>query len=206
MKRFFQAVLSFLFLFLVISPVSAQNLYQATPSAISPWQERFEERKEHLETVMERVREKREALRVRLQDHQATRAARLAEVRKQRIRVFFNRLTERIQAAIDRLEKLIARIESRLGKIESAGEEIETASIREELDAAKDKLAEASAALSQAQTSLEDILLAENPKEIFIEVRDLVKGIKEQLIEVHRTLVHLIGDIRGLRVGARGEE
>ena len=147
------------------------------------------------------VIEKRETIRERIQERQATMAARLAEQKRERVRTFFGRLTQRFQAAINRLERLITRMESRLAKIEENDEEIETKEIRENLDEAKDKLAEASAALSEAKTSVEDILNGDNPQEMFQEVRDLLKGIKDELIEVHRILVQVIGEMKGLRVG-----
>jgi len=194
MKKIFKIILPFLFLFLIISPILARQDRPATPSSTHP---RYEE----LEEIRERVRERKETIRMEIQERRATRAARLAERKRERIRLFFDRLTRRMQAAINRLERLIARIKSRLSRIEAADEDIDTASIRETLDGAEDKLASASAALTQAQTSLEDILDANDPREAFTDVRDLIKEIKEQLKEVHQALVHVIGDIKGLRVG-----
>jgi len=194
MKKLFKILFPFFFLFLIISPILARQDRPATPSATHP-------RYEKLEEARERVRERKETIRLEIQERRATRAARLAERRKERIRVFFTRLKRRMQAAINRLERLIARIKSRLSRIEAADEDIDTAPIRETLDGAEDKLASASAALTQAQTSLEDILDANDPKEAFTDVRDLIKEIKEQLKETHQILVHVIGDIKGLRVG-----
>jgi len=147
------------------------------------------------------VIEHRLTIRERLEEHRATMAAKLAEHRQERIRAFFGFLTRRMEAAINRLERLISRMESRLAKIEEENSEIDTTSIREEINQAKDKLADASAALSTAKTSLEDILNADDPKTAFTTVRDLLKGIKEQLKEVHQILVKVIGEMRGLRVG-----
>lgn len=197
MKTLFKFILSFLFLFLIVSPSLAQCCNPATPSSNPVRQEKLEE-------IRERVRERKEAIRLEIQERQATRAARLAERRKEQIRLFFSRLARRIQAAINRLERLISRIKSRLNKIESENEDIETVDVRETLDEAEVKLASASAALTEAETSLEDILAAEEPKEAFTDVRDLIKGIKQQLIEIHSMLVHVIGDIKGLRVGQGG--
>lgn len=182
-----------LFCFLIVSPVLAQDLNAATAPPVTV-------RHEKLQEIRTRVREKIEARHQLIQEHRATIAAQLTERRQERVRFFFNRLTERFQAAINRLRRLIARIESRLAKIETE-EEINTIVIRITLDTAREKLDEAETALVEAQTGFEDTLINENPKEAFADVRDLVRGIKQQLVEVHRLLVHLIGDIKGLRAG-----
>lgn len=133
--------------------------------------------------------------------HRATVAARIAARRMTLIRTFFARMVKRFEAAITRLNKLIARIQSRIDKIEAEDEDIDTSAVEVELGTAKNKLASASAALEDAKGSLDNILDSENPKEAFASVKDLIKEIKYALIDVHRILVHLIGDIRGLRVG-----
>jgi hypothetical protein len=48
---------------------------------------------------------------------------------------------------------------------------------------------------------VESFLDNDDPKTAFAEVREIIQQIKVNLIEVHRTLVHVIGDIKGLRVG-----
>lgn len=216
MKKIIKIILLFCFLFLIVFPVFADKECPTcgqtgiSPSDIVEGENvpvlETKERRVELRELRQNVIEKREIIRERIQKKRATIAARLAEKRKERIRAFFERLVTRIQAAINRLEKLIGRIESRLSKIEEVDEDIDTAPIRETLDEAKGKLAEASAALSEAKTSLEDILSSDNPKEMFTDVRDLIKGIKQQLVEVHRLLVHVIGDIKGLRVGQRSPQ
>lgn len=124
---------------------------------------------------------------------------RLTEKRRELIRQFFTRMIRRLEAAISRLEKLISRIESRLAKLESQGENV--AKIREEVENAKTKLTSAKADLELAKSKLETVLASDDPKEAFKEVREIIKNVKTQLIEVHRILVHVIGDIKGLRAG-----
>lgn len=125
--------------------------------------------------------------------------AKLTERRQQLIRQFFTRMVKRLEAAITRLEKLISRIESRLSKLESQGEDV--SKIKTEVADAKTKLDKAKTDLEEAKTKLETVLESEDPKAAFAEVKNLIKGVKTQLIEVHRILVHVIGDIKGLRVG-----
>lgn len=125
--------------------------------------------------------------------------ARLTEKRQQLIRQFFQRMVKRLEAAINRLEKLILRIESRLAKLESQGEDV--SKIKTEIADAKTKLDETKTDLGLAKSKLETVLESDSPKEAFKEVKNLIKGVKTQLIEVHRILVHVIGDIKGLHVG-----
>lgn len=217
MKKILVVFLPVIFLSFFVSNILAVSGCPTcgSSSAPSPSPVRIEQQQEIRQQIMEnnpdlgelrrKVIEKRETVREELQEKRATMAARLTEMRRERIRHFYGLITNRTQAAINRLEKLIARIESRLSKIEAEDEEIDTSEIREDIDEAKDRLAEASAALSEAKTSLEDILSTEEPKEAFADVRDLVKGIKNELISVHQILVQVIGDIKGLRVG-QGEE
>lgn len=202
MKKLLKTILFLSLLLFIITPVFAQTARTAScPTCSSTPQELQQENRQSLQEIKEGVLEYRETLREQIQERQATKAARLAERKRERIRLYFGRLTTRLQAAISRLERLISRIESRLSKIEEDNEDIDTAVVRKDLDTAKDKLASTSAALSQAKTSLEDILTANEPKEAFAEIRDLIQGIKQELIEVHRILVHVIGDIKGLRIG-----
>lgn len=155
-----------------------------------------------LEEIREKFRERREEIQEQIEERRGAIRERISEQKKIRIRNFFGRLTRRMEAAISRLERLIARIEARIAKIEAADSEIDTSDAKETLTEAKTKLTEVKAALADAQDGLEDILSAEDPKEAFRNARDLIKGIKEQLIEIHRLLVQAIGEIKGLRVGA----
>ena len=190
-----------LLFFLVISPALAQN-NQSVSSTITPTQLR----EQNLEELRIRLQEKIEEQKKVREENRVTVRARLSEMRQERIRTFFGRLTIRFEAAIARLERLISRIESRLETIKVNNEEVEAETIEGELAEAKEKLAEAETALEEAETSLEEILNAEDPKAAFEYVRELIMGIKEQLKEVHQILVEVIGDIKGLRVGQEGGE
>jgi chromosome segregation ATPase len=126
--------------------------------------------------------------------------ARINEKKREILRRFFNQMIERFQAAINRLEKLISRIESRLAKIKSQGKNV--SQIENRLSEAKTKLNDAKANLELLKNKIENLPTSNDElKNFFIETKNLVKSIKIQLIEVHQILVHLIGDIKGLRVG-----
>ncbi len=143
----------------------------------------------------------REQVQTRNEERKATITARLTEVRRERIRNFFNHLVRRLEAAIVRLERLITRIESRIAKIEEADEDIDTAPITEQVNDAKTKLGSAKTELQEVKDVFETLLTTDSPKEVFETVREKIMNIKDALIEVHRILVHVIGDIKGLRVG-----
>lgn len=142
---------------------------------------------------------RQEAIGQRREERQASREARLTEVRSARIRSFSERLTARLQALIERLGTLITRIESRLLKI-GEGTDIDTVLIQGDLDTANTLLASAQATLNTIE--IEVILEADNPKEAFQDIREAIQGIRDDLKQVHRILVSVIGDIKGLRVGA----
>lgn len=121
------------------------------------------------------------------------------EIKKKNIQKYFTQMTSRLETLISRLDLLIARIESRITKLESTGQSLTEQ--KTQITEAKTKLNKAKTDLTLAKTKLEEILTGENPKKSFAETRDLIKDSKTQLQEVHKILVHLIGDIKGLRLG-----
>ncbi|MBI4153393.1 hypothetical protein HY503_00115 [Candidatus Woesebacteria bacterium] len=141
----------------------------------------------------------RQQIQVRNEERRATMEARLTLIRRERLRNFFNRLIRRLEAAIARLERLIARIESRIAKME--GEDIDTAPITKQVNDAKALLADAKEELAKTKDNFEDLLSSDKPRVVFKQVRENIGNIKKMLKEVHRILVHVVGDIKGLRVG-----
>lgn len=197
MRKILRALIFISFCFILVFPVLAQETNTPTTSPVITRQEKLQE-------IRTRVREKIEARHKLIKDRRATVAARLTTRRQETIKFFFKRLAKRLQAAINRLRRLIARIESRLAKIEFAEDGINTTDVKATLVTAKEKLDESETALAEVQAGFKDVLANENPKEAFSDIKDLTQGIKRQLIEVHRLLVHVIGNIKGLRV-SQGE-
>jgi hypothetical protein len=142
----------------------------------------------------------RNTLRTKLAEHAATREARLSLVRRERIRAFWGRMLTRIEAMVERLERLIARMEARIGQIEALDENIDTSVAKDDIAEAKKLIVDIKADLETAKTQLEQVIGSEDPKAAFKDVINTVQGIKTNLIEVHRLLVHAIGSIKGLRV------
>ena len=142
----------------------------------------------------------KEQVQVRNEERKATIAARLTEIRRERIRNFFNRLVRRFEAAIVRLERLITRIESRIAKIEENNEDVDTGPITDQVNEAKSKLEEAKTELQEVKDNFEGLLVSDEPQGRFLKESNNIRNIKKNLVEVHRILVHVIGDIKGLRV------
>lgn len=131
----------------------------------------------------------------------ATTQAFLSQRKQEIIRSHFNRVTRRLEAAVNRLYLLINRIESRVAKIEAVDESLDTELIKADIASAKEKLDQATIQLGNVKTKMEEVIDSETPKEDFVEVREMVSEIRENLIGVHQILVKVIGDIKGLRVG-----
>ena len=182
-------------IFVIFNPINvfAQETSDSDTRRID-LQNRIELRRELSET-------RREEIKQRILDKRATVSARLQEQQKVRIRNLFNLMVRRLNAAIERLDGLIVRIESRLTKIESENPDYDTTSIHSELDSVKSQLNEAKANLDAAHASLPDVLSSQDPKQSFTILRETITDVKNQLIEIHRILAKLIGDIRGLRIG-----
>lgn len=170
-------------------------------TATAPGQQTQAEVRQRIEERKQILLQKREALSQRIQEKKATIEAKLRETRKVRIRAYWTRLNTRFMATINRLYRLIERIESRLAIIEKE-EGAEIGEIKEQLEVVKEQLEEIETNIQAANDNIENVLSSNNPKEAFSEIRDIIKEARDNLIEVHRTLVHVIGDIRGLRVGA----
>ena len=134
------------------------------------------------------------------QQRQASIAAKLTDLRKNLIRKYYSNMSQRLLAMIDRLEKLTLRIDSRITKIEAGGTTVDQ-STKDEIAKAKQLLLDSRILLISSDSMLEETLSSNLPKEAFKIMKDNIKDIKTNLIEVHRILVHIIGNIKGLRVG-----
>ena len=156
---------------------------------------------EKIKAIKERIQLRREEVKSKIKERRASISARLTERRRNRIKRFFSRLIKRLNIVTNRLNRLVARIESRLEKIKANNENIDAEKIEKQLTEIKSKLSVVSTNIQDAQNSLNTILESNEPKQAFKDVRDLVKEIKNEFIDIHRLLVHLIGDIKGLRVG-----
>jgi hypothetical protein len=143
------------------------------------------------ETKLNRVQEREE--------NRASVAAKLTETHRNRIRGLYGVLSNRLQAAVERLDTLIQRIQSRIDQLSAEG--VDVVIIQNQLDEAEILLDEANANLQAVNTSFEDVLNSDDPKEAFVIMKDELTSVKNDLIEVHKLLVDIIDDIKGLRIG-----
>lgn len=144
---------------------------------------------------------KREAVRTMITEKKTERIEKLSAIRRERIMSLSNKMVVRLEATIERIEKLIDRIEKRIIKIEAENGDINVAPIKLSLNEAKQKLALIKVHVTSLEESLSDMPEAEDPKVALEKIREVLKGIKDDLKDVHGMLVKLIGDIKGLRVG-----
>ncbi|MCX6724856.1 MAG: hypothetical protein NTV20_02025, partial [Candidatus Shapirobacteria bacterium] len=187
MKNLGKFILALSFLFFIASPATAVGTQTATPGATTGL-------KKNVSQEVSQVKEK-------IQERVATIEARLGARKKEIIRNYFTVMTRRLEAAINRLNRLITRIDSRIAKIEANNKDINTEPIKKDIQKAKDKLLLAPNKLNEAKIKIDGLLESNTPKESFAEVRDIIKEIKQDLIDIHQILVKVIGDIKGLRVG-----
>lgn len=147
------------------------------------------------------IQQRRDAIKRQIEVKQATREAKLSELREKNVRLYFNRLMQRLEAHLARLEKLTERIETRLAKMKEEDPSLNTSDIEAQIAEAKVILEETEAEIIAAKANLETVLASEDPKAAFVILKDVIKEIRGQLVKVHVMLTHLIGDIKGLRVG-----
>lgn len=115
----------------------------------------------------------------------------VSEKRQVRITAFFEKMMKRFEAAIARLEKLIERIETRMDKIDYDD--------KSDLNEAKRKLSGTKVKIETLKTDFNNMLTSDTPKEVFKKLGQKVREIKKDLVEVHKILVHIIGNLKGLR-------
>lgn len=196
MKRLIALVLISFFLLtpLIVLAKEDRDISTSTRDMV---RQRLIETREGRQQVLDTVRERNQ---VRNEEKKAN----LTEARKGRIREFGARLVTRLKASISRLEKLIERINARLDILAEEGQDV--ASIKADVASASQLVSDASTTLSTIEETWEEMLESNDSKEVFSAVKDSIADIKSNLIEAHRILVHVIGDIKGLRVGTTKEE
>jgi hypothetical protein len=147
------------------------------------------------------IENKREAIRKRIEVKKATQAAKLQDRQRERVRTYFGRLNTRFVVVIERLYQLINRIEARLAIYKSEFPEQDYDEIHSQLSLAKELLAQAEANITVATDKLDLVVDSGDPKDGFSVIKDEIAETKSILYSVHQLLVHVIGDIKGLRLG-----
>ena len=196
MKNFFKATLIFLLFFTFASSAIVQA-EQVGPAVV-------QESNRVEATNAQEGQDRREVIKNQTQEKIATRASRLNEARKNIIRNRFRKMMRRLSAALVRLERITNRIESRIEKLEEKNKNMELDNAKTKIETVKQKIDETGYNLiPQAGEKFEEVVEGENPKEIFSEVRELIKETKQEIIEIHQLLVDII---RSIKASVKTEE
>jgi len=148
---------------------------------------------------------RREERKVEMEEKRQEIKNRISTAKKERIMSFSNQMTLRIEATISRLETLVERIKTRVDKIKDSSEASKITEINNSLDQAQKLIDKARLQLETLKSDLEKVLITDNLKDTFTEVRKSFNDTRDTLKEAHKILVSTIGDIKGLRVGESNE-
>ena len=173
------------------SNLKAQTIYETRK------EERLQNRQEFKEEVKTRIKDNSE-------ERKATREARLTVKRQERIKNLWEKIKLRLLALSERLEGLISRISERIEKIEEENPDVNTSEIKAKLASAEEKLNETKNLIQELNVSFENFAGSDTPGKDFEAFRESISLIKNNLKEVHRILVGVIADIKGLRIGNSG--
>lgn len=144
--------------------------------------------------VFQNKEEKADKKEEKLQER-AEQQAQVEARRKERVRAYFEKMFERLDAAIVRLEKLAERIDSRISKFDKRDVNAEKA--KQLLTEARALIENAKTSLSSAKSSVEEILSGENSKEVFARARENVQSVVSHTKDAHKALVQSIVALKG---------
>lgn len=187
--------LSLLALIIASSTANAQTTSPergARPNAV---QERRGEARDRMEDRRENALERRGELRDERQERRATatdeRRDQRIERQKKNIEAYFERVMKRLDAALNRMTKLGDRVASRIMKLE--GERgVNLSDARAKLELARKEIAGGQAAIIEAKGLIASLLASDNPREIFGNVKDIIRKTVESIREAHRALVETL--------------
>lgn len=161
--------------------------------------EKFEQRREEAEQRIQEHRKELEEKREELREEQQERRERFNELRKERIRAYFERMIRRIESAFERFTGLIERIDSRIEILEENNPNIQTDEATVHLAEAEIKITEGIAFLEEAKVTAEALITAgenDNPRELFNQIRELVKESVDKLREAREDIKNAVRSIK----------
>jgi chromosome segregation ATPase len=156
----------------------------------------IQERNEIKTQLQEKVQEKK----VELEQKKASVEAKIKDLRNQRIMSYWSNIQDRLQGVINRLNNITDRINSRLAIVETQTTK-DLTGIRDQIAQAQETIADAQIKLNAINTDFDSVLNSSNPQTAFKGLITDIKAIRDDLVKAHRLLIHVIGDIQGLRVG-----
>ena len=179
----------------LFTPIYARAQNNTTPGE----QNRIEDNQRLNQNEIDKE-EARAEIQKRVEERKTLAEEKAKQVREERVKNHWSVIQKRIEATIKRLEVLVGRIESRIAKLSLANPDIDFTDIKTDVNDAKKLLANAKISLDKATSNLDKMLQLDDPKTAYESFRESVQEIKDMLIEAHRILVFVIGDIKGLRV------
>ncbi|MEX0917245.1 MAG: hypothetical protein WDZ90_01875 [Candidatus Paceibacterota bacterium] len=173
-----------------------------TEGGRASFQENLEERRNAFRVAQEEKRDelkaeleaKRSERRAQLEALQGERQAALEERVRGRINALADRLLDRLVAAVERLETLGDRVESRIEKFAERG--ADTTEAENFLAQAEEKLIEAETAIADVAILVEELLLSENPRETYTQLRAELREVTNIIREAHRLLISAVSSLR----------
>ena len=176
--------------------------------------EQLEKQKEMREETKNRIDTLRDEAKDRRENASTSRATTTREERKENrvdermqrqreiIKAHFTKMMRRLDAAVLRLEKLAARMDTRIDKLTAKG--VDMTKAKEKMTIARGKIADAKQAIADARTAADALVNSEKPKELFGDIRKLIKKAEQTVKDAHRALVEALREIKasaGLRDG-----
>ncbi len=174
------------------------NLAQSSNNSVSVKNQTSTKLQQKLESRREALTKIQETVQNRIQQKTASREGRLTQLKQGIVRKYYEKMSDRMWAVISRLETLSERIEARIEIVDSETDE-DLSDIVLQVNNAKALLNDTKILLTSSDDMFETVIASDDPKESFEILRDNINDIKMNLVEVHRFLVKVIGDIYGLK-------
>lgn len=155
---------------------------------IEAMQQTAEQRRQELE---QQAQDRRQALEQRRQETASSTKARVDQRRQDVIKAYADRMTTRLNAAIDRQSKLADRIASRIQKIQTS-QNIDLSDATALLAQARAQIGVAQAAVTNISVSVDETLAASDPKQAFQNVITATQEAVQSIQDVHQAFVAVV--------------
>lgn len=160
--------------------------------------ERAENRDERRATFASTSAEVRADIKARMDE----RRDHVLEAAKERAKAHLARVVKRLEAAVERFEKFTVRIEARIEKLVLMG--VDMTKAKDLLAKAKVEIQEADSAVVALKASIEATITADNPREVFVEVKEKIRLAIDAIKEAHAALVMTIREVKA-KGGAKAD-
>ncbi len=147
--------------------------------------------------VKAKIQEMSDAVKSKIEEQKQKAEARkekLQEQEKVKVGQAIDSLVTNYTRIIDKIEELKAKTQERIQSMESRG--VDLSQSKELLTETENKIAEARAKLAESKQSLEDVLDAVNPGEVYKSAREMLDPTKEAIKTAHQALVDTIASIK----------